>query len=705
MSTTTPTARTTTTAKSPAPSPAATPEAATHGSPARDRDIDTTWSQRAVDSVTRFLDRSGLTRRSFLTKTAVVGSALAVDPTGLLLRPQSAWASVCGEANECHQGWSAFCATINNGANECPDGSFTAGWWKIDNSEFCSGAARYIVDCNEIPPQGSKCSRRCANGECDRRRVCWNDFRYGQCNTQVAGTTPVVCRLVLCTPPWQWDDDCTRTTLTDNRTLTHWSAALPSRTNPTPITVRWLEMGLVGSVLGDMVGSERNAPDGGSWARFDDGVMTALPKGKTRVLTGPHARAYADLGGPESELGYPRQQVFSGVPGSVRYQRGRTWKGTDGIMSLWGPVNDAYLNNGGRRGWMGPPDSNMWERGDHWTMARTASGWWVVHSDVEDQSRVLRSINNMPANGRWPDTARVRRWSGRSRYHTAADVATHSYPNGSTTVLVTSGQNWPDAASGGAASGRLGAPIVLVARSEVPQVTMQAINDLGADRAIILGGTASVSSGVASTLRSRGLDVARWSGRNRYATAARISRGAFPDGSNRVVIATGMDFPDALAVAPLAQKLRAPLLLTTRNQLPDTVASEIRRLGAGRATIVGGGAAVATSVADQLRGMGLGVRRIAGPNRMATSARIAARLGGSGGTAMVANGTDFPDALAAASFATRSECPILLARRHEVPHPVDQHLLDRRPDRIIMVGGHAVLGNDTITRALNGYRT
>ena len=42
---------------------------------------------------------------------------------------------------------------------------------------------------------------QCANGDCHRRRVDCNHFRYGQCNTQVGGTTEVVCRLVICQNP------------------------------------------------------------------------------------------------------------------------------------------------------------------------------------------------------------------------------------------------------------------------------------------------------------------------------------------------------------------------------------------------------------------------------------------------------------------------------------------------------------------------
>src|SRR5690606_25867147 len=120
-----------------------------------------TLSERVATRVSSLLAGRGHDRRRFLSRAALVGTALAVNPFGFLLRPQSAYASVCGPANECSQGWTAFCCTINGGANTCPPGSYVAGWWKITSSSFCRGGARYIVDCNRLPE--AHCSCRCAD--------------------------------------------------------------------------------------------------------------------------------------------------------------------------------------------------------------------------------------------------------------------------------------------------------------------------------------------------------------------------------------------------------------------------------------------------------------------------------------------------------------------------------------------------------------
>ncbi len=81
-------------------------------------------------------------------QTAVVGSALAVDPKGYVLTPQTAATTVCGPAASCSAGYTVMCCTINKGVNGCPPGTFAAGWWKAADSSWCGGGYRYIVDCN-----------------------------------------------------------------------------------------------------------------------------------------------------------------------------------------------------------------------------------------------------------------------------------------------------------------------------------------------------------------------------------------------------------------------------------------------------------------------------------------------------------------------------------------------------------------------------
>ena len=176
-------------------------------------------------------------RRSFLRKAAMVATALATAPVNFILRPGTAYAAVCGPAPACNQGYTVLCCTVNRGINACPPGMFVGGWWKANGSTLCCDSAgrptsRYYIDChptctcdsggsrNFCDPACVACKCRCNNdsGTCDQRRVCCNYFRYGQCNTQIARSGPVACRVVTCTPPYVLWDECSATVRTDDYT-------------------------------------------------------------------------------------------------------------------------------------------------------------------------------------------------------------------------------------------------------------------------------------------------------------------------------------------------------------------------------------------------------------------------------------------------------------------------------------------------------
>ncbi|MEA2477899.1 MAG: hypothetical protein QOF16_1833 [Actinomycetota bacterium] len=167
-------------------------------------------------------------RRSFLERAAVVGSALVVSPIRYLLRPVPAYALVTSahcSSGLCTSGFTTFCCTINDGVNGCPKNSFLGGWWKCTNylgSGACSKeGVRYYMDCNATPGHGCPGGCHCAKSKCTNRHTCCNDFRYGQCTTDIAGITPVVCRVVKCVNPCKLYVNCNCTLKVDNATCSH----------------------------------------------------------------------------------------------------------------------------------------------------------------------------------------------------------------------------------------------------------------------------------------------------------------------------------------------------------------------------------------------------------------------------------------------------------------------------------------------------
>ncbi len=196
-----------------------------------------------ADRVGSFLDRR-TSRRGFLSRTALIGSALVAAPRTFVLQPVSAYAALCGIDTTFSAGYTVMCCTVNRGMNACPPGTFVGGWWKADNTAYCCNdgqrAPRYYIDCQATC---TKCRKGCADSYCDRecwncscrsgpsytcdqRRDCCNIFRYGQCHQEIGCGGPVACRVVTCTPPYLLYDDCGTATLYDQRTAQHTAPCL-----------------------------------------------------------------------------------------------------------------------------------------------------------------------------------------------------------------------------------------------------------------------------------------------------------------------------------------------------------------------------------------------------------------------------------------------------------------------------------------------
>ncbi|NUP52778.1 MAG: hypothetical protein HOW97_36460, partial [Catenulispora sp.] len=166
------------------------------------------------------------------------------------------------------------------------------------------------------------------------------------------------------------------------------------------------------------------------------------------------------------------------------------------------------------------------------------------------------------------------------------------------------------------------------------------------------------------------------------------------------VLATGDNFPDALAGVPLSKQLNAPLLLTPGGALDAGVAAEIHRVLApgGTVYVLGGEKAVTPAVVNALR---LPVKRIAGATRYETSVEIAKAMG-SPTKVVLATGTKFPDALAAGPFASdvftvdTKPAAILLTDDAHLPDQVFSYM-DNRVTDVAAIGVQA-------TNSMQGYQ-
>jgi putative cell wall-binding protein len=156
----------------------------------------------------------------------------------------------------------------------------------------------------------------------------------------------------------------------------------------------------------------------------------------------------------------------------------------------------------------------------------------------------------------------------------------------------------------------------------------------------------------------------QWEGPSRVETAARVAMESFPNGADTIVLATGANFPDALAGGPLADALDAPLLLTTGDRLHPAATSAIQRLQARTVHVLGGENVISAAIEEQLgNDLGLTVHRLAGSGREATSVAIANRIAeieGPPATIALVNGNSFHDAVIAGPLAGQEATAVLL---------------------------------------------
>ncbi len=198
----------------------------------------------------------------------------------------------------------------------------------------------------------------------------------------------------------------------------------------------------------------------------------------------------------------------------------------------------------------------------------------------------------------------VSRLSGADRYATAVAISKNAYPTGADTVLVAVGSGFPDALAGGPLAKKLDAPVLLTATGELPASVRQEINRLNPDTIIVLGGTGVINRTVFAELKTlANVKTVRLAGKNRYETAVAISKYGWPStgGVTSVYVATGSNFPDALAGAAEAAAKGVPILLTATNDLPTEVANEIDRLGVNTIYVLGGTGVVSTGVERDLK--------------------------------------------------------------------------------------------------------
>lgn len=312
---------------------------------------------------------------------------------------------------------------------------------------------------------------------------------------------------------------------------------------------------------------------------------------------------------------------------------------------------------------------------------------WAAPADYDSVSYEFAAPNVTAANstslGTFSGTVRqyrsvIQRLSGNDRYDTMGEIVEEAYSNlpDSNTVIVASGDNFPDALAASGLSGLAQAPVILTNSYRLSARADGQISRLNPQKVIVIGGKSAVSDSVVNQIEkrvARNAKIVRISGDTRRDTANEIFAQAKKQvgedwNVNTAIIATGENFTDALSISAYAQKNKYPVFLSGNTGLDASTVKDIKGYGFNNIVIAGGSAAVPNNVIAQLKSANVSesnIVRLGGATRYQTSLEIA-KYAYSGSstlkpeTPVFATGENFPDALAGGVLAGVKGAPLLL---------------------------------------------
>lgn len=279
----------------------------------------------------------------------------------------------------------------------------------------------------------------------------------------------------------------------------------------------------------------------------------------------------------------------------------------------------------------------------------------------------------------------IERVAGKDRVHTAINTSRRFF-NKSRYVIIADSGNYPDALTATVLAHVLDAPILLNNTRYLEDDVAREIVRLGASEVIIVGGHKSISENVKSQLaRYDQNSVQRIWGRDRYVTSSELAYEIqrLTGKVNKAIIASGENFPDALATAPLGSKEIAPILLVRRNQIDKKVDKALKDLNIKRVYVAGGPNSVSKKLEGQLPQV---IRRFNGRDRYETAVLVASYTYPESKEVFVASGEVFPDALVIGPVCARRKAPILLSRTTPVK-VTDDYIEKSNIEYLYIIGG------------------
>jgi putative cell wall-binding protein len=287
-----------------------------------------------------------------------------------------------------------------------------------------------------------------------------------------------------------------------------------------------------------------------------------------------------------------------------------------------------------------------------------------------------------------PASARI---EGADRYEAAVAMSKASFPTGTgaPVVFVVTGSDYPDALSAGPAAVKQKGSLLLTPREFLHPSTAAEIRRLNPQRIVVVGGEASVPPAVFSEISKLipGATTTRIGGADRYEVSRSVATTFFSTAAS-VFVATGTNYPDALASGAAAGRLSRPVLLVdgSSTAVDQATRAALKSLATQSATIVGGPNSVSAGYASSLSTL-VTTNRKSGPDRILATVDLNSSIYTQSSEVYITTGFNFPDALAGSALAGKRSMPLYLVTGNCVPQSVLAEIVRLKATKVTVLGG------------------
>ncbi|HSQ87293.1 family 10 glycosylhydrolase [Romboutsia sp.] len=262
----------------------------------------------------------------------------------------------------------------------------------------------------------------------------------------------------------------------------------------------------------------------------------------------------------------------------------------------------------------------------------------------------------------------IKQLQGNDRYDTAAKIGQEGWKTGADTVILTNGYSVVDGVTATPLATSNNAPILLVEKGKIPDVTKTELKRLNPKNLIVIGGQSVVEEKVITDAKSilPGVVTKRIGGIDRYETSLLIAKEIstlVP--INKVYVTGGYGEADSLSIASKAGEEKQPIILAQKESITNDIYNWLKSKNLEDAYFIGGSQVLSDKVIEKINTVtskSVLNNRVYGNDRQETNAKVIEKFypNSTYNSVLVTKSNPLVDALTAGPLAAKINSPIVI---------------------------------------------